>query len=99
MSHSGDELMQHVAHRDTQRGGVYTWVAAEIFVAEQVVVDKKMHAVLSIVHQPQYTDGAGGDVQQLLHVLCGCEGQPRGAYICFDRSFVLNGLSPGRSRR
>ena len=81
MPHGGDELVQHVAHCDAQSGGVYTGVAAEIFVGEQVVIYKQVYAALSVVHQPQYADGAGRDIQKCLHVLRGRERQPRRAYL------------------
>ena len=81
MPHGGDELVQHVTHCDAQSGGVYTGVAAEIFVGEQVVIYKQVYAALSVVHQPQYADGAGRDIQKCLHVLRGRERQPRRAYL------------------
>ena len=44
-------------------------MAADVLPFQHVLVHEKLHMVLPVVHQPQNADGAGGDVQKLLHIL------------------------------
>ena len=79
MPHGGENLLQQVPGGDAQAGGVDAGVTAEIFALQNVLVHEKLYLIVMVVHQAQHTDGAGGDVQVLLHILRRGEGQPGGA--------------------
>ena len=54
-------------------------MAADVLPFQHVLVHEKLYMVLPVVHQPQDADGAGGDVQKLLHILRRGKAQAGGA--------------------
>ena len=79
MIHRRQDPVHQIVGTKPQAGGVDAGVAAEVFTLQHILVDEQLHLIFRIVHQPQHTDGAGGNVQQSLHMFRTGEGQAGGA--------------------
>jgi len=98
MPHGGDDLIYQVFRAQPQAGGVDTGVAADVFALENILIDQKLHMVFLVVHQAQNAQGAGSDVQKLLHIFRGRKGQPGGADL-LGKILGLEGLVSGHQKQ
>ena len=78
------EGSEDVGHFHAHGGRVHTGVAAEPFGVQHVFVDDQPDTVVSVVHEPHDADGAGLDVQELLHELRARKGQAGDAQLAGD---------------
>src|SRR5699024_9516123 len=82
MAQGGQEDLRQLAGEELEAGGVDAGVAAEELLPEHVLVHEQADAPLPVVHEAEDGDRAGADAEQLLHLLRGAEGEPRGIYLC-----------------
>ena len=66
--HSREKFFQNIVGFHFQAGCVDARVTAEILVLHHILVDEQLHAIVRVIHKPQDSDGAGGQVKKLLHV-------------------------------
>ena len=90
---SGKDFIQQITGSDFQAGSVDTGVTAEVFILQHISVNRQPDTVFCIVHQPQNTDGTGGDVEKLFHKFSRCKGQSGAAHLfgengCFELFFT-----------
>ena len=76
MSHGGKDNLHQILGEDTQTGGVDAGMHANILALQNIRIHEKLYMVIFVIHQTQYTDRAGGDVQIFLHIAAVCKGQP-----------------------
>ena len=93
MPQSGKDFIQQITGSDFQAGSVDTGVTAEVFILQHISVNRQPDTVFCIVHQPQNTDGTGGDVEKLFHKFSRCKGQSGAAHLfgengCFELFFT-----------
>lgn len=94
MFHGGKHLFDQIRRPHAEAGGIDAGVASEIFAVQHLFIDQQLHLMFLIVHQTEYTDRAGGDIQEFLHVFrLGKESLAEP--ICADRSLVWNTLVSG----
>ena len=79
MIHRRQDPVHQIIGTKPQAGGVDAGVAAEVFTLQHILINKQLHLLFPVVHQPQNADGAGGDVQQPLHMLRAGKGKAGGA--------------------
>ena len=82
MFHGGKHLFDQIRRPHAEAGGIDAGMASEIFAVQHLFIDQQLHLMFLIVHQTEYTDRAGGDIQEFLHVFRLGKRKPRRADLC-----------------